>query len=186
VASRTFLEGLARPLLIFHAVGAATLVAASTHHFLWCRHYLAGRFARVQAERRFALIVSLAFLANFSVGATLYPTYKVRVRAEYLDSQAAVADEARLRQAARLGPPDPATLVGASLMPVARSFDIKEHWMALTLAASLALLWLSRRAHPQDEPRIAPLYVGLSALICLSVWSGAVIGLYVTMVRPVG
>ena len=188
MAARLFLEGLARPLLVVHAIGAAALVAASTHHLLWCRSYLSGRFVRVHAERRFALIVSLLFVGNFVLGASLYPTYKVRVRAEYLDSQAAATDEARLRQAARLGPPDSKkdAIVGQSLMPVARTFDIKEHFMALAVAVSLALLWLSRRAHPQDEPRIAPLYVGLSALICLSTWSGAIIGLYVTMVRPIG
>ena len=44
-----FLESLARPLLIGHAIAAAVLVGATTHHLLWCRHYFWGRYHRAKA-----------------------------------------------------------------------------------------------------------------------------------------
>lgn len=139
-----------------HAISAATLVASSTHHLLWCRGYLAGQFGHYQSERRFALIVAIAFVCTFVLGNLLYPTYKVRVRAEYFDTPAMVAH---------------------GLAAVARVFDIKEHWVALGCAVSLVLLLLSRRAHPKDHPQVTRLYIGLSMFVCASAWFGAIVGL---------
>ncbi|HEX9102602.1 MAG TPA: hypothetical protein VF997_10375, partial [Polyangia bacterium] len=59
-----FLESLARPLLIVHAIAAAVLVGATTHHLLWSRHYLFGRFNRYKAERTFAWVGAAAFLTT--------------------------------------------------------------------------------------------------------------------------
>jgi hypothetical protein len=162
-----FLEPLARPLLILHAILAAILVASSTHHLLWSRPYLRSDFSRAPSERRFALIAACAFLSTFALGNLLYPTYKVRVRAEYLDSPTATAAHASARaaDAERLGhpPPTPRT---SDLSRIARLFDIKEHFMALGCAAALALLFLSRRAHPARDRRTLPLYFGLSLTVC--------------------
>jgi hypothetical protein len=184
-----FLESLARPLLVCHAIAAAVLVGATTHHLLWCRHYLYGRFGQAKAEKRFAAICALAFLATFAVGNLLYPTYKVRVRAEYFDNPPAIAAEVKLRaeQHKMVGvAPTPAPAVVASLSPVARMFDIKEHWVALGCAASLALWVLSRKLHPKDERRVLPLYVGLSMVQCGTAWFGAVVGLLTASFRSVG
>lgn len=181
-----FLESLARPLLVCHAVAAAVLVGATTHHLLWCRHYLWGRYGQVKAERRFAAICALAFVSTFTVGNLLYPTYKVRVRAEYFDNPGAISDEVKLRAAqhvlAGIKPPS----VVASLSPIARMFDIKEHWVALGCAASIALWILSRKLHPKDDARVLPLYVGLSALQCGTAWFGAIVGLMTASYRSVG
>lgn len=184
-----FLEGLARPLLICHAVSAAVLVGAATHHLLWCRDYLSGRYGRIKAERRFAAISTTAFVCTFVLGNLLYPTYKVRVRAEYFDNPSAVAAEVKLRDAGarQIGvatPPLPATV--RSLSPVAHLFDIKEHWVALGCAASIVLFILSRRAHPRDQPGVLPLYVGLAAFQCGAAWFGAVVGLATASFRAVG
>jgi hypothetical protein len=183
------LERYIRPLLLLHGVAAAVLVGASTHHLLWCRGYLRGRFGRYKAERRFALIVSAAFLTTFCLGNLLYPTYKVRVRAEYFDNAAAYAEKVRLdrQQDEAVGAPRPPPgRLGAGLGHVARLFDIKEHWVALGVAASLLLLWLSRRAHPRERAEVAPLYVGLSAAVCATAWAGALIGLYTASHRTLG
>ena len=184
-----FLESLARPILIGHAIAAAVLVGATTHHLLWCRHYLFGRYGQVKAERRFATICAIAFVATFIAGNLLYPTYKVRVRAEYFDNPAAISDEVKLRvqQHATIGvAPTPAPPLVASLSPVARLFDIKEHWVAIGCAASVALWILSRKLHPKDDARVLPLYVGLSAVQCGTAWFGAVVGLVTASFRSVG
>jgi hypothetical protein len=184
-----FLESLARPLLLCHAIAAAVLVGATTHHLLWCRHYLFGRYGQAKAERRFALICAIAFVSTFVVGNLLYPTYKVRVRAEYFDNPPAITDEVKLRvaqhQAVGVKPPPPPQVV-ISLSRIGRLFDIKENWVALGCAASLALLVLSRKLHPKDEPRVLPLYVGLSAVQCGSAWFGAIVGLVTASYRSVG
>jgi hypothetical protein len=182
-------ESLARPLLIAHGIAAAVLVGATTHHLLWCRHYLRGSFGHQKAEKRFATISASAFVATFVLGNLLYPTYKVRVRAEYFDNPPAIAEEVKLR-AAQHGavgastPPVPPAM--ATLAPVARLFDIKEHWVALGCLASVVLWILSRKAHPRDEPRVLPLYLGLAATQCGCAWFGAIVGLVTASFRSVG
>src|SRR6185369_5184444 len=94
-----FLEGIIRPLLVVHAIAAAVLVASTTHHVIWCRGYLRQNYERHAGEKRFALIAATAFAITFLLGNLLYPTYKVRVRAEYFDNPAAIAEEQKLRQA---------------------------------------------------------------------------------------
>jgi hypothetical protein len=74
----------------------------------------------------------------------------------------------------------------ASLSPIARMFDIKEHWVALGCAASVALWILSRKAHPKDDRRTLWLYIGLSALACGAAWFGAIVGLLTASYRSVG
>jgi hypothetical protein len=184
-----FLESFARPLLIVHAIFAAVLVGSTTHHLLWSRHYLRGRFHTYNGERTFAWVQASAFLATFLVGNLLYPTYKVRVRAEYLDNPMAVAAESKLRleqrQATRVAVDAPVAH-GPLLSPIARLFDIKENWVALGCAASVVLLVLSRRAHPKEHPRVLWLYLGLSAVACGTAWFGAIVGLVIASYRAVG
>ncbi len=183
-----FAESLARPLLVCHAVAAAVLVGASTHHLLWCRHYLRGRYGQMKAEKRFATIVTLAYVVTFLLGNVLYPTYKVRVRAEYFDNPPAIAAELKLRneQHPVIGvTPAPATAV-ADLTRISRLFDVKENWAALGCAASIILWILSRRAHPRDQPRVLTLYLGLAAFACGAAWLGALVGLVTASYRSIG
>jgi hypothetical protein len=182
-----FLEGVARPLLIAHAISAAVLVATTTHHLVWMRGYLRGDFRRFAGERRFALIATCAFVSTFLLGNLLYPTYKVRVRAEYFDNPAAVAEQARLvaSQHAATGfteaPPQPVR----SLSHIARLFDIKEHWVALGCAASVILFVLSRRAHPREHRQVLLFYFGLALTACGTAWWGALVGLLTASYRSV-
>jgi hypothetical protein len=182
-------ESHVRVLLVLHAVSAGVLVGASTHQLLWCRHYLKGNHKRKQQERLFAIVSACAFVSTLLLGNLLYPTYKVRVRAEYLDSPRAVAAEADLRrdEASRLAAAPLRAERGApDLGWVARLFDVKEHWVALGCAASLVLLLLSRRAHPTDERRLLVAYLGLSLFVCGTAWTGAIIGLVTASFRSVG
>jgi hypothetical protein len=181
-----FLESWARPLLVLHLVCAAVLVGATTHQLLWCRGYPRGQFGRARNERRFVVIASIAFVATFFLGNLMYPNYKVRVRAEYLDSPTAVAAEQDLRrvEGARLN--EALTAHGGDLTWVGRLFDVKEHWVALGCFAQLVLLGLSRFAHPSHERRSLPLYLGLALFCCGTAWTGAVIGIVTASYRAVG
>jgi len=175
-----FLEQLARPLLVVHAILGATLVALTTHHLVWI---IRSRGARRRGEPRFALLASGFFLLAFLLGSALYPTYRVRVRAELFDAPPARAAELEARRVARRAPGPVAPAI--DLPRVARLFDVKEHLVAQGLFASLGLLWLARRSAPQ-HPETRVLYVGLAAYACAVTWTGAVIGLYTTSIRAIG
>lgn len=73
-------------LLPMHAIFATLTVALSTHLAIWLRHYCRGQFSRQKATRRFALLSTTAYGLTMLLGMALYPTYKVRVRAEYLEN----------------------------------------------------------------------------------------------------
>jgi hypothetical protein len=132
------------------------LVAAATHHLIWC---LRRRFPQ---DRLFAAVAAAAYAVTFALGLVMYPSYKVHVRGEYFDRPT------------------------VGLAWVSRLFDIKEMWMLVGVAIAGALVYLSRRAHPMDEPRAAPLYYGLSVLLFVSVWGAALMGLLVASYRAIG
>lgn len=165
------LEPLARPLLIAHALAAGTLVALTTHHLVWI---VRSRGTRRRGEPRFALLASGAFFLAFTFGGLLYPTYRIRVRAEYLDAPAARAASPSSASPPALAPPR-----------IARLFDVKEHVVALGLIASAALFWLSRRADPTAEG-VRPFYLALALFVCAASWVGVLVGLYTAAARSIG
>jgi hypothetical protein len=157
-------ESAARSLLVAHALFGAAVVALTTHHLVWI---IRSRGARTRGEPRFALLASGALFVAFSLGCAIYPTYRVRVRAEYFDAR------------------QPGIARPASLERAARVFDMKEHVVALAFMASVALLWLSRRSDPAD-PTVRVPYLALAWCVCLASWFGVVVGLYTASLRSVG
>jgi hypothetical protein len=194
-----FLESLARPLLLLHAVLGAATVATATHLVVWVWKTLRGR-SRIAGLRWFGVVLASVFVSQFVVGNLLYPTYKVRVRAEFFDARRAQADELRVRAAARaelharegLPPPAAPGAPGvddepASLSRVARLFDVKEHLAALALpfalaACALALAWRPDR----DGPMVGRLLLGCALVVAASAWFAALVGVYVASHRAVG
>ena len=70
----------------------------------------------------------------------------------------------------------------------ARWFDVKEHWIALGLLASLALVLVLAQLDPRapDAARpLLPVVFGLALLIAATVWLGAVIGVITAAWRAV-
>ena len=184
------LEDVIRPLLVLHLVLAGALVAATTHHVVWSARYLWGNFGRRRGERTLALVAAVLYVATFALGNLLYPTYKVRVRAEYFDDSVAASADARLRETAEhtrttIDPP-PGEQRIVSLAWLGHLFDVKEHWVALGLPLVLALLWMSRRLDLKENRAAVPIFVGMSALVAALVWAGAIIGIVVTSYRSVG
>jgi hypothetical protein len=77
-------------LLIGHAAGALLCVALTTHLFVWLRRWSRG-VPNHGSVRRFALWAAGAYAFTMLLGMGLYPTYKVRVRAEYLENPSAIS-----------------------------------------------------------------------------------------------
>ncbi|MEM9492980.1 MAG: hypothetical protein AAGC55_27775 [Myxococcota bacterium] len=208
-----FAEEYAGLLLVVHTVVAVALVGATTHLVLWMRGFPRGRFERIRAVRKFAVIAAGLYVLSMLIGNVIYPVYKVRVRAEFLDRPTELVREYRQRSEARyqvaeryqanaerLGQPgaDPAVLGdGAAIsvprdLPqraakVARWFDVKEHWVSLGMALSLACAVILTTWNPKRHGRSIAAIAFLMALgAAVASWLGAIIGLVVASYRSIG
>ena len=154
-------ESVARPLLLLHATLGFTAVGATTHHAVYS--WLAARGQRrTAALLRFGWIAPLAVVSQVLLGLVLYPTYRVRVRALHFDHEAPV---------------------------VAQLFDFKEHLAALSLVLVLGAALVARLRPGEASPQAAQVTRATAAVSIAAaalVWTVALIGLYVTAVRPVG
>jgi hypothetical protein len=188
-------EATARWVLVLHTAIGVAAVGAATHLVLWSRPLLRGSFGRIRAVRRFAWIALVLQVLAFAAGNLMYPTYKVEVRTAYLENrEALVADQAsHARQldriAAREGLPAPvATATGDLVRRAARAarwFDVKEHWIALGILASLALVLVLAFWDPRTSRELVPVVFGLTVVIAGTVWLGAVIGVLTASWRAV-
>lgn len=176
------MEEQARWLLIGHAVLGAATVAAATHLVVWMRGWLRGRFTRRRAVQRFAWISLALFAATFLFGNLAYPIYKVRVRAEYLDDPSAVASSMRDPT------PERAAAAADQTAKIARWFDVKEHWVAMGLALSIACAFVLRVWDPTEPgaAAVAPLVLGMAVGAAATAWLGAIVGLLTSSFRALG
>jgi hypothetical protein len=195
--------GPARWLLVLHTALGVAAVAASTHLVIWLRAYLRGDHGRRRAVRRFAVIALSLHAAAFLVGNLAYPTYKTRVRAEFLDASDRVYADAiaSVRAAATtraraLGRPAPVIsdadaqreVAGASAgaQQIARWFDSKEHWVAVGLALALAVAAMVRVWDPERDGPGPALFVRIAALgACATLWFAAIVGVLTASFRAI-
>lgn len=194
----TFLQDQARWLLVLHTALAVAAVGAATHLVLWMRGYFRGQLGRHKAIRRFAVISLALHLAAFVAGNVIYPTYRIQVRAEYLEVPSVLAEEsatqARMRarslrrqDAAALDTSEASRARVIAAGKAVRWFDVKEHWLALGLFVSAALALLLLRWDPRrDGLAIAPIAMGLAVCVAATLWAGAVIGVLTSAWRAVG
>jgi hypothetical protein len=191
-----FAEPYARWLLVLHTAIAVAAVGAATHLALWMRSYGRGQLGRHRAIRRFAALSLGLQLAAFLVGNAMYPTYRVSVRAGFLEAPTAVAADTAARAAAvaELRQLDPASVDTSEQVrrdvrraaKVARWFDVKEHWLALALFVSAALTWLLWCWEPRrDGVAIAPIAALLSICVATALWAAAIIGVVTSAWRAV-
>lgn len=189
-------ESAARWLLLLHTVLGVAAVGAATHLVIWLRRYVRGAYGRRRAVQRFALYSVVLHALAFVAGNTMYPTYRVEVRAAYLENAGLLTQDhvgrqeaiARLAEREGAEPPErtSARNTVARAMKIVRWFDVKEHWVALGLFASLGLVLVLRFWNPANgRAELAPVVVGLAAIVALSVWIGAVLGIFVTATRAV-
>jgi hypothetical protein len=189
-------EAAARWVLVLHTALGVAAVGAATHLVIWSRDLLRGRFGRIRSVRRFAWIVLGLQLAAFAAGNVMYPTYKAEVRAAYLENATAVVAGRDSQQRAlervwarEAGQAPQATATGELVRraaAAARWFDIKEHWIALGILASLGLVLVLGFWDPSARAReLVPVVFGLALIIAGTVWLGAVIGVATASWRAV-
>ena len=189
-------ESAARWMLVLHTVLGVAAVGAATHLVLWMRGYLRGNYGRHRSVRRFSVIALVLHIGAFIAGNVMYPTYKVEVRTAYLENAGAIVAERTAHQrelekiAAREGNPAPEIAPPAQTVrqaaKAARWFDVKEHWVALGMIASAALVLVLALWDPRKgSPALAPVVLGLSILIAGTVWMGAIIGVLTASWRAI-
>ena len=189
-------EAAARWLLVLHTVLGAAAVGAATHLVVWTRHLVRGQHGRLRAVRRFAWLALALQLAAFAAGNLMYPTYKVEVRAAYLENSAAIAAaaDAHLAALARVSAREqlvaPEATATSALVrraaQAARWFDVKEHWIALGVLAALGLVLVLAFWDPRAGGReLGPVVLGLSVIVAATLWLGVVIGVLTASWRAV-
>jgi DMSO reductase anchor subunit len=184
-------ESAARWILVLHTALGVAAVGAATHLVIWLRRYLRGRTSR-RSVQKFAVIALVLHAAAFVAGNVMYPTYKTAVRAAYLENATAVVGDrdARTRDLARLAEREhapapevaPAGDLVRSAAQQARWFDVKEHWIALGLIASIALVLMLVLGDPE---RAAPGVLALAYIVAGTLWLGAIIGVLTSSWRAV-
>lgn len=189
-------ETAARWVLVLHTALGVAAVGAATHLVIWLRRYVRGNYGKRRAVQKFALWALLLHIGAFTAGNIMYPTYRVEVRTAYLENAGIiVADQTARAQeldkiAAREGSPSralaPPHIVVRNAAKAARWFDVKEHWVALGLLASLALVLVLRFWDPsRDGTGLAAIVIGLSVVIAGTVWLGAIVGILTSAWRAV-
>jgi hypothetical protein len=153
-----FLEHFYRPLLMVHLLASFVLVGMAAHNLIRVFGYMRGRFERQSAERTFTLVSMWLYAAVFAIGALIYPTFRVRIRADYFDK----------------------------VLPWAKAlFEIKEHAAAIGLALVIAACLLRRNFEPSAEREKLWLYVPLWILINIVLWYQVICGPYLVMLRSI-
>ncbi len=145
-------ESSAKILQFLHLLAAVTSIAACVH--------LIVRLLRSRVDRRIythARTLLVAYLSLYGLGSVVYPTFRVRVRAEFLDR----------------------------VYPWATGlFEIKEQAATLALLPVIGLFLLTRPVWKGAErPRAtqrghAPLLLGLSSMVLLVLLFNACVGWY--------
>ncbi len=189
-------ESAARWMLVLHTALGVAAVGSATHLVIWLRRYVQGQFGRRRSVLRFAWIVLALQLGAFVAGNVMYPTYKVEVRAAYLENASAItADQATRarelqrvgqREGTEVGKPTATMEIVRRAAAAARWFDIKEHWISLGIIVSIALLVILSLWDPRrDGTAIGPIVTALAVIAAGTVWLGAVIGVLTASWRAV-
>jgi hypothetical protein len=189
-------ESAARWLLVLHTALGVAAVGAATHLVIWLRGYLRGNYGRHRAVKKFAWISLVLHACAFLAGSSMYPTYKVEVRAAYLENANAIVEEATVhgreldriadRERTRSVQPTATSELVHRAAKAARWFDVKEHWIALGLIASVGLVLMLMFWDPRrDGSALTPIVLGLAVVIAGTVWLGAIIGVLTASYRAV-
>ncbi len=140
--------------LVSHALAAGALTGAVTHFALVLRHAARGRpYPRLQ--RLYPAVALACFGVVYVLGSVIYPTYRVDIRAAWLDDH-------------------------APWMSVL--FDLKEN-LATLLAPLLATMAVLARTEDPAKPSRVLRWASFAVLI--GVWFDLVVGLLVVSTRSV-
>jgi hypothetical protein len=153
-----FLESFYRPLLAAHMIASIVLVSLTIHILICIVAYCRGSFSRKSIEGKFAAASMWVYVAVFTIGALIYPTFRVRIRAEYFDK----------------------------VIPWAKAlFEIKEHSAAIGLALMIAAYLLRKNFDPQLEKEKLWFYASLWTLINIILFYQMFCGSYLVTLRSI-
>lgn len=183
-------------MLVLHTMLGVAAVGAATHLVIWLRRYVRGNYGKRRAVQKFAAYSLVLHVGAFVAGNIMYPTYRVEVRAAYLENAGAIVadraardrelDKIAAREHTTAPEPTAVAVVVKKSAKAVRWFDVKEHWVALGMFASLALVLVLAVWHPKrDGAAVAPIVVGLSLVIAGTVWLGAIVGVMTSAWRAV-
>jgi hypothetical protein len=148
-------DGLARVLVVVHALAAIVLVGSTTHHALIARAYLKGNY-KVRLGRIYAATLAVTYAITFAIGLAAYPSYRYHVRGLYFDRYEPWASNL---------------------------FDMKENFAALGLPVVVAIVVMSRVMEPKEDRHLVGAYAAFSWLVMAIVWFAVISGLVTTMVK---
>jgi len=145
-------ESMAKPLLFAHFISGVIILATLVHLIWRAVDYLRGRAGQRLNVWLHAVVLAIGYAVCFVTGAMVYPTFRVRVRADHFDQA----------------------------IPWATGlFETKEHWASLGLPAVLGVLLLASvlaRTEADDRRRVLPLLLGLAVIslgiVGYNVWAG--------------
>lgn len=181
-----FLEEHAGLLLVGHACLAFGAVGLSTHLAVWIAPMVRGKAPRRRAIRRFALLSALFFFLSIASGLAIYPTYKVRVKTEYLENPSVLLSDKNPRTSLATNGTPTAEMRMHTAAQLVRWFDIKEHWASfgLLLAGALALVLPFVPKGEETRAIRTPLFAFALCAAAIG-WFAAIVGLLVTAARSV-
>lgn len=141
-------ESFAKTLLILHTIFAVVLVGAMTHNFFLMINYFRGNINRLRLHNRYVLYGFVSFIFTYLfTGVLIYPTFRVRVRYDYLDK---------------------------SLPWVTGLFEIKEHWLSVALVIFIAYYLLNRFLDLRRDRHLVKMYSILGIILSIIIWYATV------------
>jgi len=155
--AQTLFYGARKLLLLLHFVGAVVLAGSSVHLALRMPALLRGR-SNPRLERIYGRVVAAAYSLTYLLGALLYPTYRIHVRAVFLDRHHPM---------------------------VSNLFDVKENLATIALPLALALGALGGRLADDADRRLRPIFATMSAFVAAVVVFDVLSGVYIASVRAV-
>ena len=155
--AQTFLYGGRKVLLLLHFVAAVVLAGSSTHLALRMPRLLRGR-PSPRLERVYGRVVAVSYALAYALGALLYPTYRVHVRALFLDRHHPL---------------------------VSNLFDVKENLATIALPLALALGALGGRLGDDADKRLRPVFASMSAFVAAVVLFDVIAGVLIASYKAV-
>ncbi|MBZ0270945.1 hypothetical protein K8I61_02825 [bacterium] len=152
-----FLEDLARPLVVIHAVCAFASAAVAVHLALWATNGMR-RGKYTLRGGTYARILAIVFGATIVAGFLAYPTYRYFTRAIYLDRQEPWA---------------------------ANLFDIKENLGLLLLPVVAMVVILQRAVRGEFRPGAGRVLVIAAWMAAAGLIACVLSGLFVVLARGV-
>jgi len=162
-----FLDGIAKGILVAHALAAVLMLGATTHHAVLAWRGLTGRSVPWRLVRTYATVMFWAQVVTIALGLLVYPAFRVHVRAAFMDAEVPAATGV---------------------------FEMKEH---ISVVLMIGLLWMwpasrrlrSTRRLAESEARratdLARIYFALAFVVAIGVWFVFVSGLSLVTIGSV-